>query len=460
MEVFLTRAAQLILSLSILVIVHEFGHFIFAKIFHVRVERFYMFFNPGFSLVRVKRIDGKLHFSWFSRKSPETFNKLPEKTEFGVGWLPLGGYCTISGMIDESMNTEQMKQPVKSWEFRSKPAFQRLMIMVAGVLLNFILALFIYAAVLNVWGEKYLPMENASMGMEFSPAAQSVGFRDGDVVLYADAQRLERFDENAMRSIVEARQVKVLRNKKEVTISIPADFMQRILAGEKGFASFRFPAVVKDVVPGSVAKKGGLIAGDSLTAVQGVLTPTYFDFVDALSKYKGKQIKVSFYRNGAEQTLSMAPDENGKLGFMAKDLTEIFQTKEKKYSLFASIPGGIKKGVSKLTGYASDMKYAFTKEGAKNLGGFGAIGSMFPPVWSWEIFWNTTAFLSVILAFMNILPIPGLDGGHIFFLLVEVITRRKPSDKFLEYAQMVGMFLLLALLIYANGNDIYRWLFK
>ena len=460
MEVFITRAVQLILSLSILVLIHEFGHFIFSRIFHVRVEKFYMFFNPVFSIIRIKRINGKLRFSWFSKSEPEDFKAVPEKTEFGIGWVPLGGYCTISGMIDESMNTEQMAQPAQPWEFRTKPAWQRLLIMVAGVLFNFLLALFIYSAVLNVWGEKYLPLENATMGMDYSPVAHEVGFVDGDILLSADGTDLDRLDEETVRLIVEASEVTVLRDSQRVNIKIPAEFMQKIMAGEQGFAGYRFPAVVKDVVAGSPAKKCGLMSGDSLTAIQGKPTLTYFDFVGELANYKDSLIKLSFYRNGVAQSMSIRPDENGKLGFTARHFTEIFKTNEISYSFFESIPAGIKKGVDKLTGYASDMKYAFTKEGAKSLGGFGAIGSLFPPMWSWEIFWDTTAFLSIILAFMNILPIPALDGGHIFFLMYEVITRRKPSDKFMGYAQMVGMFLLLALLVYANGNDIYRWLFK
>jgi len=247
MEVFLIRALQLILSLSILVLIHEFGHFIFSRLFKVRVEKFYMFFNPLFSVFRVKKINGKFLFSWFSRKSPEAFEAEPDKTEFGLGWVPLGGYCAISGMIDESMNTEQMAQPAQPWEFRTKPAGQRLLIMVGGVLFNFILALMIYSAVLKVWGDEYLPVENATMGMDFSPAAHHAGFVDGDILYSVDGVKLERFNDVAMRRIVESSEVVVIRDHQEAVVKIPAEFMQKIIAGGQGFAGYRFPTVIKEV---------------------------------------------------------------------------------------------------------------------------------------------------------------------------------------------------------------------
>ncbi len=460
MDVFLTRALQLIFSLSILVLIHEMGHFLFSRLFKVRVEKFYLFFNPFFSLVRAKKLDGKWQLNWFSRKSPDSFKEKPEVTEFGVGWVPLGGYCSISGMVDESLNTEQMKQPEQPWEFRSKSAGQRLLIMAGGVLFNFLLALVVYSAVLFTWGEEYVPVREATMGMEFSPVAHEIGFKDGDRLLEADGVLFDRFDEQTLRAIDEAKEVKVWRDSQEVTIAIPDGFIESIIKGKQGFAGFRFPAVIRDVAAGSPATKAGLMANDSLTAINGVATLTFSDFADALYAHKDSTIALTFFRNGVLQELSLKPDENGKLGFYPKTYAELFPTNKISYSLLASIPAGISKGLKKLTGYASDMKFAFTKEGAKSLGGFGAIGSLFPPSWDWKIFWDTTAFLSIILAFMNILPIPALDGGHIMFLLYEVVTRRKPSDKFMEYAQMVGMFLLFALLIFANGNDIYRWLFK
>jgi regulator of sigma E protease len=460
MESFLIRALQLILSLSILVIIHEFGHFIFSRMFKVRVEKFYMFFNPLFSIFRAKKINGRLRFSWFSKSSPEEFNAEPDQTEFGLGWVPLGGYCAISGMIDESMNTEQMAQPEQPWEFRTKSAWQRLLIMVSGVLFNFILALGIYSAVLDVWGDEYLPMENAVMGMDFSPAAHEVGFMDGDRFVSADGIKIKRYNEESLRLIVEASKVVVARDHKEQIVNIPADFMQKIMAGKRGFAGYRFPTVIKEVTKGSACEKAGLRPGDSLTAIQGKAIATFPDFAQELSLHKNSLIQLTYFRNGMSQTISIKPDTEGKLGFYPRNINEIYLLNKQEFSFFESIPAGIDKGIKKLTGYTSDMKYAFTKEGAKSLGGFGAIGSLFPAQWDWKNFWETTAFLSIILAFMNILPIPALDGGHILFLFYEIITRRKPSDKFMEYAQMVGMFLLFALLIYANGNDLYKLIFK
>lgn len=460
MEIFLLRALQLILSLSILVLIHEFGHFIFSRIFGVRVEKFYMFFNPLFSIFRAKKIGKKWKFSWFSSKAPESFTAEPDKTEFGLGWVPLGGYCAISGMIDESMKVEQMAEPEKPYEFRSKSAGQRLLIMVGGVLFNFLLALILYSGILKVWGEEYLPLANAPMGMDYSSAAHSAGFMDGDRLLSADGMVFDRLSEATLRSVIEAKSVNVLRDGKEVNILIPSDFMQKIMKAEETFVAFRYPTVIKDVMPGTPAKKSGLTAGDSIVSINGTTLVTFSDFSQALASHKNTGIDLGIYRGGSPMTVKIVPDENGKIGFYPKHFSEIFETKKVEYSLFAAIPAGIKKGVGKLTGYAGDMKYVFTKEGAKNIGGFGVIGSLFPPVWNWQIFWETTAFLSIILAFMNILPIPALDGGHIFFLLVEVITRRKPGIKFMEYAQMTGMFLLFALLIFANGNDLYRWLFK
>jgi len=460
MELFLIRAFQLILSLSILVLIHELGHFLFARLFKVRVEKFYMFFNPAFSIFRAKKIDGKLKFSWFSKNSPASFKEAADKTEFGLGWVPLGGYCAISGMIDESLNTEAMAEPQKSWEFRSKPAGQRLLIMVGGVLFNFILALMIYSAVLNVWGEEYLPVENATMGMDYSPVAKKVGFQDGDRLVSADGVTFEQFNDEAMRLIANAKQVVVMRDTQQVIIRMPQKFMETLITGEQGFAGFRFPTVIKEVSKGSPCAKAGLLTGDSLTAINGTNTVTFPEFVETLGKNKNTSIQLSYYRDGVAKVIKITPDADGKLGFTTCLPEDIFATRVEKFSFFASIPAGIHKGIGKLTGYASDMKYAFTKAGAKSLGGFGTLGKLFPAEIDWKHFWETTGFLSIILAFMNILPIPALDGGHILFLLYEIVARRKPSDKFMEYAQMVGMFLLIALLVYANGNDLYRWLFK
>ena len=442
METFLIKALQLILSLSILVIVHEFGHFLFARIFKVRVEKFYLFFDPWFSLFKYK---------------PKNSD-----TEYGIGWLPLGGYCKISGMIDESMDKEQMALPPKPYEFRSKPAGQRLMIMIAGVLFNFLLALFIYSMVLFTWGDTYLPLKNMKMGMYYSETFENVGFRDGDILLKADGVDLERFGEETFRKVVEAKEVTVLREGVETSIAMPEDMMQRVMRDKKGFANpNRFPMVVRELggedAPAALA---GLQPKDSIVSINGISTPTADDVAEQLNGNKGKEISVGFYRNGMEQSLSLTTDTAGRMGIYMVLPMDLYPTVTRTYSFFESFPAGITLGVNTLKGYINDMKYVFTKEGASNLGGFGTIGGLFPSIWDWRVFWERTAFLSIILAFMNILPIPALDGGHVMFLIYEVVARRKPSDKFLEYAQMTGMFLLFALLIYANGNDIVRFFFK
>mgnify|MGYP000493271590 FL=1 len=444
METFLVKALQLILSLSILVLVHEFGHFIFARIFKVRVEKFYLFFDPWFSIFK------------FKPKNSDT--------EYGVGWLPLGGYCKISGMIDESMDKEAMAQPPKPYEFRSKPAGQRLMIMVAGVLFNFLLALFIYSMVLFTWGDTFLPLKNVKAGMDYSETFHNVGFQDGDILLKADDTELERFGEDCFRRVLNAQTVTVLRGGVETVIPIPEDMAQRVMRDKKGFASYRFPMVVRELgktesgeSPAAVA---GLQPGDSIVSINGIVTPSFYEVGEVLAQNKDKDVLVGFYRAGIPQTLTLHTDTAGKMGIYSVSPFDMYQTVTRKYGFFESFPAGVMLGVNTLKGYVSDMKYVFTKEGASSLGGCGTIGSLFPAEWDWHSFWMKTAFLSIILAFMNILPIPALDGGHVMFLLYEVIARRKPSDKFLEYAQVTGMFLLFALLIYANGNDIFRFFFK
>lgn len=442
METFLIKALQLILSLSILVLVHEFGHFIFARIFKVRVEKFYLFFDPWFSLFK------------FKPKNSET--------EYGLGWLPLGGYCKISGMIDESMDKEQMALPPQPYEFRSKSAGKRLMIMVAGVLFNFLLALFIYSMVLYTWGDTYLPLKNMKAGMNYSETFQQVGFRDGDILLKADDAELERFGEQSFRQVVEAKTITVLREGMETVIPMPDDMMQRVMRDKKGFADpFRFPMVVRELESkSSPAAAAGLLPKDSVVSINGVATPLFEDVSVVLSQNKNADITVGFYRNGMPESLTLRTDTAGKMGVFVMLPNDMYPTVTRTYGFFESFPAGVMLGVNTLKGYVNDMKYVFTKEGASSLGGFGTIGGMFPAEWDWRVFWQRTAFLSIILAFMNILPIPALDGGHVMFLLYEVVARRKPSDKFLEYAQITGMFLLFALLIYANGNDLFRAIFK
>ena len=408
------------------------------------MEKFYLFFDPWFSIFK------------FKPKNSDT--------EYGVGWLPLGGYCKISGMIDESMDKEAMAQPPKPYEFRSKPAGQRLMIMVAGVLFNFLLALFIYSMVLFTWGDTFLPLKNVKAGMDYSKTFHNVGFRDGDILLKADDTELERFGEDCFRHVLNAQTVTVLRDGVETVIPIPEDMAQRVMREKKGFASYRFPMVVRELGEtengGSPAAIAGLQPGDSIVSINGIVTPSFYEVGEVLAQNKDQDVLVGFYRGGVPQTLTLHTDTAGKMGVYSVSPFDIYQTVTRKYGFFESFPAGVMLGVNTLKGYVSDMKYVFTKEGASSLGGFGTIGSLFPAEWDWQTFWMKTAFLSIILAFMNILPIPALDGGHVMFLLYEVIARRKPSDKFLEYAQITGMVLLFALLIYANGNDIFRFFFK
>ncbi len=440
METFFIKALQLILSLSILVVIHEFGHFLFARLFKIRVEKFYLFFNPGFSLFKYK---------------PKNSD-----TEYGIGWLPLGGYVKISGMIDESMDKEQMAQPEQPWEFRSKPSWQRLLVMIGGVVFNIILAFFIYSMVLFTWNDTYLPLKNVTMGMEYSQAALDAGFKDGDILLSADGKKLERFGVSTLLDIADASEVVVLRNGAQKTLTMNKDLMKNLLKNKEGFATYLFPTVVSRVMDDSSADKAGLKAGDSIVSINSVATATFSDFAHEMSKNTNSDIMVGFYRNGEYNETSVAVNSDGKVGFIPKSEGQIYNIVTREYGFFESFPAGIKMGVQTLKDYVAQFKYVFTKEGASSLGGFGTIGNLFPPIWNWYSFWMMTAFLSVILAFMNILPIPGLDGGHVLFLMFEMVSGRKPNEKFMEYAQIAGMILLLGLVVYANGMDIFRAIFK
>lgn len=438
MEIFLIKALQLMMSLSLLVIVHEGGHFLFARFFKVRVETFCVFFHPWFKLFKYK---------------PKNSD-----TEYVLGWLPLGGYCKISGMIDESMDTEQMKQPPQPWEFRSKPAWQRLMIMIGGVLFNFILALIIYSAILFTWGESYVETSKTPYGMEYNEAAHEAGFKDGDILLSADGKAFGKYGPDVLTAIVDARQVSVLRDGKETSIYIPQDFMQKLMAEGTPFANIRYSTMLGGVLENSPAAKVGLMAGDSIISINNNKTEAWSDILAVLSKAKEENvydIEVAAVRSDSVMNFNLQTDSLFLLGIAVSGIP--YETKE--YSFLSAIPAGANLGVSTLKNYANNMKHVFSKEGVKQLGGFGAIGSFFPSQWNWKAFWNMTALLSIILAFMNILPIPALDGGHVFFLLYEIVTGRKPSDKFLERAQIVGMLILFTLLIWANLNDVFRFLF-
>ncbi|MBO5780161.1 MAG: RIP metalloprotease RseP [Muribaculaceae bacterium] len=454
METFLIKAIQLVVALALLIVIHEFGHYFFARLFGIRVEKFYLFFDPWFSLFKWKPKPPK------NRKyNPDGSPKASWRdTEYGIGWLPLGGYCKIAGMIDESMDKEQMAQPAKDDEFRSKPAYQRLCVMVGGVLNNFILAIIIYIGIAWYWGEASIPYENATAGMNFSEEAKLAGYQDGDIILSADDEYVSAA--GSLMKLVEANQVKVLRGSDTIVINNPENFALQL---DNGFfrkdQPYRVPIYVKQVSPGSVAEKAGLQENDHIIKVGETMVPTLDELSPALMQANGKETLISIVRGSDTIQVNVVP-EAGKLGFMLKHPSEIFDVEIVKYNLFQAIPKGISDGTGQLVSYVSSLKYVFTEQGASEIGGFGAIGNLFPAQWNWLTFWELTAFLSIILAFMNILPIPALDGGHVLFVLWEIITRRKPSEKFLEYAQMVGMFILFGLLIYANANDIYRFIFK
>lgn len=456
MEIFFIRALQLILCFMLLVVLHEGGHFLFAKIFKVRVEKFCLFFDPWFTLFKFK-----------PKKSDTTY---------ALGWLPLGGYVKISGMIDESMDTEQMKQPVKPWEFRAKPAWQRLFIMIGGVLVNFLTALVIYAMVLFTWGDTYTPLRNMTDGLKYNEMAQSLGFRDGDIPLRTDAVELERMDGDMFRAISEAHSVTVLRGGKEVTFALPGDLsLLEMLKDQPRFAEVLMPSRIDSVTAGGVADKAGIRAGDELIGYNGKAFSTWNEYADvrgsiadvlaqgnAADSMKMRQAALVVRRaeTGMTDTLNVMLGKDYKLGIAWNLPTATrYESVTRTYGFFESFPAGAIHGWKVLTGYVDDLKYIFTAEGAKSVGSFGAIGSMFPAVWDWQRFWELTAFISLMLAFMNILPIPALDGGHVFFLLVEVIMRRKPSDKFMERAQTVGMTLLLLLMAFALFNDFRNFLF-
>ena len=445
------------LAISLLVLLHEGGHFFFAKLFGVRVEKFYIFFDWKFSLFKFK---------------PQNSD-----TEYGIGWLPLGGYCKIAGMIDESFDTEQMKQPVKEYEFRAKPAWQRLLIMIGGVLVNFLLALFIYGQILFWWGDTYIPVKDMTLGMKFNQEAKSYGFQDSDILIGTDAKRFKDFSADLYRDLSEARRVDILRDGKPMSISLPGNLnLLNMIKAEPAFVRPLMPARIDSVMTGSPAEKAGMKGGDQIVALNGAPIDSYNEFVDQLGRredllltaktpadsLKARTVTIVFQHGAASDarkdtaTVTLTPDL--KLGFFAPSLAAIYKPVTREYGFLESIPAGISYGWHVLASYVDDMKYVFSAEGAKSLGGFGAIGSLFPPVWDWYMFWKMTAFLSIILAFMNILPIPALDGGHVLFLLYEMITRRKPSEEFMIRAEYVGFGLLILLMVVANLNDILRWL--
>lgn len=458
------------LAISLLVLLHEGGHFFFSKLFGVRVEKFYLFFDPWFSLFKFK-----------PKKSDTTY---------GIGWLPLGGYCKISGMIDESMDTEQMKQPAQPYEFRSKPAWQRLLIMIGGVLVNFLLALFIYAMCLFTWGEDYVRPKDMAQGMLFNKEAKALGFQDHDILVGTNLGEFKDAKADMYRGLANATEVYVIRNGKQLTINTPGDLdLLSMLKNVPMFVQPYVPAVVDSVSPKSAAERMGLQKSDRILSLNGkqidsfsaftyeagrstdmfTCAQTHADTVKALTavltverQVEGKTdtltLKGQFdaVSAGGFSPLSKGEPMRLVLGYMPQQPQ--YKVTHIDYGFFESFPAGVKYGCKVLSGYVGDMKYLFSAEGAKSLGGFGAIGSLFPSQWDWHSFWLMTAFLSIILAFMNILPIPALDGGHVLFLLYEMIARRKPSENFMIYAEYIGIGVLLLLMVMANLNDILRFL--
>lgn len=432
----LIKAAQLLLSLSILVIIHEFGHFTFAKLFKTRVEKFYLFFNPWFSLFKFKR----------------------GETEYGLGWLPLGGYVKISGMIDESMDKEQMAKEPQPYEFRSKPSGQRLLIMLGGVMFNIILAFLIYSMILFAWGEKYLPTDNVKFGIICDTLALDMGLQHGDKILTLDNNKVEDFHEIIPEIVYNgAKSIQVDRNGTQVDVAIPDDFIAKFIKA-RSFMNSGFPFVISEFEKGSSAEDSGLKVDDRITGINGKET-MFYEFVGSeITQHKNGAVTVQVDRNGVPMEFAINVSASGTIGIMPTDPAAFFEFVEINYGFFESIPAGTVKGLKTIKSYLKDLKLVFTPEtGAyKSLGGFIAIGNIFPGQWNWRIFWNMTAFLSIMLAVLNILPIPALDGGHVLFLLFEIVTGKKASDKFMEIAQIIGMILLLALVLYANGNDILK----
>ena len=449
MSPLLIKTIQFFLSLSLLIVLHELGHFIPAKLFKTRVEKFYLFFDVKFSL----------------------FKKKIGETVYGIGWLPLGGYVKIAGMIDESMDTDAMKEEPKDWEFRSKPAWQRLIIMLGGVTVNFILAIIIYVGLAYAYGDQYIPADSLKDGIAVTEKTigDKIGIQTGDKILAVDGEPVKDF-QGIFTGIINGNSLTIERDGRTFEQEIPVDFISTLIDDQDNarFLAPRFPFIVAKVAPGSQNQDAGLEPEDEVVAIDGQEI-AYFDQAKAiLEKKKGQEITLDILRDeGIRKEIPVKVNDSAQIGVQLGGLT--FEEMEKRgllrvetieYTLVESIPAGIDKGVETLTGYLKQLKKIFNPDtGAyKGVGGFAAIGGLFPDAWNWQVFWGTTAFLSIMLAVLNLLPIPALDGGHVMFLLYEIITGRTPSDKFLEYAQMVSFFLLLALILFANGNDLYRWL--
>lgn len=517
METFLIKAAQLILAFVILVTIHEFGHYIFARIFGMRVSKFYLFFNPWFSLLKynprantlqlvgwtkqvlkpgakgyvetsedVRLLGIKLYTRIRRERIADDFTteqcalktirlgkphpvENPDKptwrdTLYGLGWLPLGGYCAIDGMIDETTDASQLAKEPEPWEFRAKKPFPRLLVMMAGVIMNFVLAIIIYIGMAMYWGDRSIPFDQVSEGWDFAPELQASGLKNGDMPIAINGERIDNTDDLVLwKFIQDGNVITAVRNHTDtVNVTIPEGTTLKYADPDhkRMPMALRLPVVVSKLSPGEGAERAGIALGDRIVKLGNDTTPSYTELLASLETNAGKTVDVTVLRDGKEKVMPVEVNGDGKLGIGLTPPDEIYPFDRVNYGFIESIPVGITRGVEKLTTYVSSLKMLFTKQGAQSVGGFGAIGDMFPEKWNWESFWSLTAFLSVILAFMNILPIPALDGGHVMFTLYEIITRRKPSEKFLGYAQTAGMLFLLLLLVYANFNDIYRFFIK
>ncbi len=438
----LIKATQLILSLSLLVFIHELGHFMFAKWFGARVEKFYLFFNPWFSLAKFKKGD----------------------TEYGIGWVPIGGFVKISGMIDESMDKEQMSQEPKPYEFRSKPAWQRLLIMIGGVMMNLILAVIIYAGMSYTYGSSYISNQDIKDGYNYSPVAIEMGFKDGDKILNIDGEQVDDYTKISMALVLnDVEYVQIERNGEQKKLYIDKSHISNLLKSKVRFAELRIPILVDSVIANKAAGKAGILSGDRVIAIDSIETKYFDQLKEALSTRANKESVITILRDSLgtklTKSLPITVNADGTIGiYQSDDIAKLFTIRVTKYTLLESIPQGCKLAVAEVGSYLKQLKLLVSPDtdAYKSVGSVVSMGNMFGAEWDWFRFWSITALLSIVLAVMNMLPIPALDGGHVMFLLYEVITRRKPSDKFMEYAQTVGMFLLLALMAFALGNDIYK----
>ncbi len=465
----------------ILVTIHEFGHYLFARIFGVKVNRFYLFFNPKFSILRYNPLKGTLELIAWNKKDGEpralkTFQvnkphaERPDgkptwrDTIYGLGWIPLGGYCDIAGMVDETKSADDLAAEPQPWEFRTKAAWKRLCVMVAGVVFNFLLAIIIYIGIAFHWGETFIPFQNMSEGMDFAQELKDAGFRDGDILITLNDNSIDASDPSVLWDLIQpGTHVGVMRGGEQEIVVIPDTLIRSLTSKDKNYQPIRMrtPVVVLKTMRGEGAEAAGLQPLDRILKVGNDTVPSYTELDKALGVRKGQTVAMLIRSDdGSLRTADVAINDAGKIGIQLLSPADIFERSTIHYTLLGSIPRGVELGVDRLVTYVQSLKQVFTKEGAQSLGGFGTLGDLFPSSWNWYSFWQITAFLSVILAFMNIIPIPGLDGGHTLFLLVEMITRRKPSDRFLEIVNTCGFFFLLLLLVYANGNDIYRYFLK